>query len=153
MKISNYLKEELCIMELKSKNKEEIIKEISYEIKEKEGDINDIEKFVRDILERENLGSTGIGHGVAIPHARTEAISNFVIGFGRSLEGVDFNAIDGQKVSLIFLMGANPRQLNLYLRLLAELSKLLMNPSFRKELMEVKTSLEVIETIKRFEGK
>ncbi len=151
MKISEYFREEDCIMELKSKTKEEAIREIA-ETLYKKGKINDMDKLISDILEREELGSTGIGHGIAIPHARTEAVSDFVVGFGRSSRGIDFNSIDGEKVNLIFLMGANPNQLNLYLRLLAELSKFLMNASCRKELMEAKDASSVIEMVKRFEG-
>ncbi len=151
MKISEYFREEDCIMELKSKTKEEAIKEIA-EMLYKKGKVKDIDKFISDILEREELGSTGIGHGIAIPHARTEAVSDFVIGFGRSCSGIDFNSIDGEKVNFVFLMGANPSQLNLYLRLLAELSKFLMSASCRKELMEAKDASSVIEMVKRFEG-
>ena len=150
MKISKYLKADLCIMHMQAKTKEEAVKEISLKLAQ-EGKINDMDKFIRDILEREGLGSTGIGHGIAVPHARTGTVSDFVIGFGRSNEGIDFNAIDGDKVSLIFLMGANPKELNLYLRLLAELSKFLMKSSFRRELMEAESGDDVLAAIKRFE--
>ena len=150
MKISKYLKADLCIMQMQARTKEEAVKEISLKL-EQEGKIKDIDKFINDILERENLGSTGIGHGIAVPHSRTDIVSDFVIGFGRSKEGIDFNAIDGDKVNLIFLMGANPKELNLYLRLLAELSKFLMKASFRRELMEAKSGDDVVAAIKRFE--
>jgi len=150
MKISNYLKGDLCIMQMQAKTKEDAVKEISFKLS-KEGKINDMNKFINDILEREGLGSTGIGHGISIPHARTDTVSDFVIGFGRSTEGIDFSAIDGDKVNLIFLMGANPKELNLYLRLLAELSKFLMKASFRRELIDAKNGDDVIVAIKKFE--
>jgi len=137
-------------MQMQAKTKEEAVKEISLKLAQ-EGKINDMDKFIRDILEREGLGSTGIGHGIAVPHARTDTVSDFVIGFGRSSEGINFNAIDGENVNLIFLMGANPKELNLYLRLLAELSKFLMKASFRRELMEAKSGSDVITAIKKFE--
>jgi len=151
MRVSNYLKEEFCIMDLKATNKEEAIKEIALQLF-KGGNILNLNEFIEDVLERETLGSTGIGHSIAIPHARTDAVKNFVIGFGYSVVGIDFNSLDGQKANLIFLMGADPKELNLYLRLLAELSKLLMNSSFRRELMEARTAEEIIKTIKKFEG-
>ncbi len=150
MKISDYLKEEFCLMELKATTMEEAIGEIVSNL-EKSGKIKDKEKFVHDILEREALGSTGIGYQLAIPHARTEAIEGFVIGFARSLKGIDFKSLDGRKVNLIFLMGANPKDLSLYLRLLAELSKLLIDNTFRKTLLSVNTPKEVVEIFKRFE--
>ena len=89
---------------------------------------------------------------MAIPHSRTDVVDGFAIGFGRSKEGIDFKALDGDKVNLIFLMGANPQELNLYLRLLAELSRLLMENSFRKELLSAQSADEVIATIKKYEA-
>ncbi len=151
MRVSDYLKEDCCIMELKVAGKEEIVKEIASCLFSA-GKISDLEKFVKDVLERESLGSTGIGYGIAIPHARTTAASGFAIGFGKSGAGIEFKSIDGQKVNLIFLMGAAPNDLNLYLRLLAELSKLLMNASFRRELMSANTATELIAVIKNFES-
>ena len=77
----------------------------------------DKDKFIADVLEREELGSTGIGSNVGIPHARTGAVKGFVIGFGKSKEGIEFKSLDGEKVNLVFLMGADPGELNLYLRI------------------------------------
>lgn len=150
MKVSNYLKEKNCFLEIEAKTKEEAIKYLVEKL-EANGDISGKEQFVKDILEREGLGSTGIGNNVAIPHARTSSVKEFVIAFGRSSEGIDFEALDGQKVNIVFLMGANPKQLNLYLRLLAELSKLLMNESFRQQLLSARSAKEVIDIVKNFE--
>ncbi|MDD4183001.1 MAG: PTS sugar transporter subunit IIA [Candidatus Omnitrophica bacterium] len=151
MKISDYLKKEFCIMDLKATTKEQAIREVASCLTVN-GKIKDKERFILDILERESLGSTGIGHKVAIPHSRTDVVNGFAIGFGRSKEGIDFKALDGDKVNLIFLMGANPSELNLYLRLLAELSRLLMENSFRRELLSVNTGDEVIEIIRKYEA-
>ncbi|MCM8831875.1 MAG: PTS sugar transporter subunit IIA [Candidatus Omnitrophica bacterium] len=151
MRISDYLKNDFCVMNLVSKTKEDAIREISTNL-QKSGKINDLEKFISDILEREKLGSTGIGYNIAIPHSRTEAVDGFVIGFGRSIEGIDFKSLDGEKVNLIFLMGANPKELNMYLRLLAELSRFLIDNSFRKALLSASSPQEIIEIFKKFEG-
>jgi fructose-specific phosphotransferase system IIA component len=150
MKVSKYLKENDCVMDLNADTKEKAIREIAVQLSTVNKGL-DSDKFVEDILEREGLGSTGIGHNIAIPHARTDSVSGFVIGFGKSIEGIDFKSIDGKKVHLIFLMGASPKDLNFYLRLLAELSKLFMNPSFRRELMLAQTAQEVIAAITKFE--
>lgn len=150
MRVSNYLKEKFCFMALKAQNKDEAIREIASSL-DLSGKVIDQEKFVNDILERESLGSTGIGHNVAVPHARTPAVKGFVIGFGRSGLGIDFKALDEEKVNFIFLMGADPSELNLYLRILAELSKLLMNNSFRQALISASCAKEVIAIIKKFE--
>ena len=150
MVISDYLKEEYCLMDSKSQDKKGIIRELAQKLSVS-GRLIDLEKFISDVIGREELGSTGIGNEVAIPHARTEAVRGIVIGFGRSMEGIKFDALDGDKVKLIFLMGADLSQLSLYLRILAELSKLLMNSSFRRELILAQTPREVIKIINKFE--
>jgi len=148
--ISDYLKDKFCVMNIAADNKDDSIKEIAAVLAE-QGKLSDKETFVSDVLGRESLGSTGIGNNVAIPHARTSAVKGFVIGFGKSSQGINFESLDGEKVNLIFLMGADPSELNLYLRLLAELSRLLMNASFRQELISAETGKEVIEVIRKFE--
>ncbi|MCP4651797.1 MAG: PTS sugar transporter subunit IIA [Candidatus Omnitrophica bacterium] len=151
MRVSDYLKEECCCMDLVAQGKDEIIKEIADKVK-CGGNVVDENKFIADVLEREALGSTGIGNNVGIPHARTDAVKGFVIGFAKSKEGVDFKALDGQPVKLIFLMGADPKELNFYMRVLAELSKLLMNNAFREELLATTTPKDVVGVIKKFEN-
>ena len=138
-------------MELHTGDKQEVIRQLAEKMS-MSGAIVDGEKFIKDVLGREVLGSTGIGNGIAIPHARTEAVKGFVIGFGRSREGIDFSALDNEPVKLIFLMGASHKELNLYLRMLAELSKLLMNSSFRNELLSAGTAHDVVQIIRKFES-
>ena len=124
MVVSDYLKEKFCLVDLQATDKDGSIKEIA-EVLVTAGKIIDEKSFIEDVLEREELGSTGIGNNVGIPHARTKAVKGFVIGFGRSKAGIEFKALDGEKVNLVFLMGADPSELNLYLRILAELSSYL----------------------------
>ena len=150
MKISDYLKPEFCIMELKASAKDEVIREIA-SVLAKSPMVKDTEKFIADILERERLGSTGIGNNVAIPHSPTESVDGFVIAFARCADGIDFQSLDGEKVSLIFMMGTSPQELNLYLKLLAKLSKLLIESSFRRELLSAATPQQIIDTFRRFE--
>ncbi len=150
MVVSDYLKEKFCLVDLKATDKEGAIKEVAG-VLGAAGKIIDQEVFIGDVLEREELGSTGIGNNVGIPHARTKAVKGFVIGFGRSTSGIEFKALDGEKVNLIFLMGADPGELNLYLRILAELSKLLMNNAFREALISANSAAEVIAVVRKFE--
>ncbi len=151
MAVSGILKKRCCILDLKVKNKKEAICEIAKELN-KTKKIKNYQQFIKDVLAREKLGSTGIGNKIAIPHARTSSVKDIVIGFGRVEAGVDFKSLDGEKVKLIFLMGANPNQLNLYLRILAEISKLLMNEGFRQSLLEADDTDKIISTIKHFEN-
>ncbi|MFO8052455.1 MAG: PTS sugar transporter subunit IIA [Candidatus Omnitrophota bacterium] len=151
MAVSSILRKESCILELEAKNKKEAISKIGEKLK-KTKKIKNYSQFMKDVLAREKLGSTGIGNKIAIPHARTDSVKDIVIGFGKIKPGIDFNALDGEKVNLIFLMGASPKQLNLYLRILAEISKLLMNEGFRQTLLEAKDAEKIIKTIKHFEN-
>jgi fructose-specific phosphotransferase system IIA component len=150
MAVSSILRKECCILDLEATNKKNAISEIGEKLK-KTKKIKNYPQFIKDVLAREKLGSTGIGNRIAIPHARTNSVKDIVIGFGKTKKGIDFNALDGEKVNLIFVMGANTKQLNLYLRILAEISKLLMNEGFRQTLLEAKDSNKIIDTIKHFE--
>ncbi|MBN3040820.1 MAG: PTS sugar transporter subunit IIA [Candidatus Omnitrophica bacterium] len=150
MLVSQYLKEKFCILELGSDTKEGAVREIADKL-ESTNKITNKEKFIDDVLEREHLGSTGIGNSIGIPHARTDSVKGFVMGFGRSSKGIEFKALDGVRVKLIFLMGADPGELNLYLRILAELSKLLMDQSFRDALLSASSEAEIIKILKKFD--
>jgi PTS system fructose-specific IIC component len=150
MTVSDYLSEKFCILDLKATDKESAIKEVAA-VLSAGGKLIDSQAFIADVLEREELGSTGIGNNVSIPHARTKAVKGFVIGFGRSTSGIEFKALDGEKVKLIFLMGADPSELNLYLRILAELSKLLMSNAFRQALLTADSAAEIIAAVRKFE--
>jgi len=152
MIVSDYLDEKFCVMNLEAEDTKGAVKEITEKLAGS-GKLLNQEKFIKDVLERESLGSTGIGNNVAIPHARTDAVRGFIIGFGKSKTGIEFNALDGDKVRLVFLMGADPDELNLYLRILAELSKLLMNNFFRQALVSAANEKEVMDIIKKFEKK
>ncbi len=144
------LKKECCLMDLQASTRDEAIREMS-EMLVKAGQVLDKEVFIKDILEREERGTTGIGLQVAVPHAPTEAVDNFVLGFGRSEKGLDFASMDGDKVHLVFIMGTNPEKLVAYLKYLAALSRLLRKSEFRKALMEAATAEEVLKAFKKFE--
>ena len=98
-------------------------------------------------MERERLGSTGIGEGVAIPHGKFHGITEPIISFGRSLKGLDFESMDGQPVFLFFLLVAPENSASIHLKALARIAKILKNSSLRKSLMEVTTREEIYEAI------
>lgn len=150
MKISAFLQKESCVLDLQSSTKEEAIIEIINQLV-RAGKVLDKHRLVNDIMVREKLGSTGIGHKIAIPHSPTEGVEGFVIGFGRCAAGIDFNSIDADKVNLIFLMATNPAELNIYLKLLAKLSKLLNEESFRDELIAARSTDEIINIFQKYE--
>lgn len=96
----------------------------------------DIEDFTERVLERERMQSTGLGHGVAVAHGRTEQVTEPVVALGISREGIDFEAIDGHPVHLVFVIANHPDQQVFYLRILSKLATLGRNADFRAELLD-----------------
>jgi len=153
MKIKGLLEEPLITMDLKVKEKGKVIEEL-VQLLVNAGKITSPQakkEILQALLQREALTSTGIGYGVAIPHAKTDAVSDVLMAFGRSKEGVDFEALDGQPVYLFFLVVAATDRTNEYLKLLAAIASLLKSESVRKALQEAKTAKEVLELIHKHE--
>jgi fructose PTS system EIIBC or EIIC component len=150
MKLTDFLRPEFCVVDLKAGNKEAAIRELA-SVLSSSGKVNNQEDFIKHIMERESLGSTGIGNRVAIPHAPTQSVNGLAVAFGRSVNGVDFQSLDGDEVNLIFLLGTNPDNLGIYLKFLATLSRLLNNLQFREEFMAADSAESIIEVLKKHE--
>lgn len=144
-----YFDEQLFLPDLKAQTKDEILEEI-------------VEQFVdvkylknKDIVlemlnQRELLGSTGIGKGIAIPHGRTTSASDIMIAFARSTEGIEYDAIDGKPVHLIFMIIAPPQdENNMYLPILGKMVEILSKSKVRNKLMSTETYSEFIEIISK----
>lgn len=118
----------------------------------KSGKINDVEKYRKGVYAREEEGTTGIGEGIAIPHCKSDAVSR--PGFAAMVikDGVDFDALDGEKVSLIFLIAAPNTEDNVHLDVLSKLSVLLMDENFTSGLRNAKTVEEFLSVIDRAEA-
>ncbi|MCX7927770.1 MAG: PTS sugar transporter subunit IIA [Candidatus Omnitrophica bacterium] len=149
-RLVDFLRPELCVMDLKAKNKEQAIRELA-DVLEKNGKIKDKADFIKHVLEREQLGSTGIGNRVAIPHAPTHSVDGIALCFGRSLEGIDFQSLDGQEVNAIFLIGTCPSDISTYLKILASLAQLVNQRQFLEEFLHASTVQELISVLKKFE--
>ncbi len=151
MKIVDYLKEDMLVLELKAEKKEDAIRELGTVIC-KSKSVIDSEKFISDVFEREEMCTTGIGNEVAIPHARTDNVKKFVVSFGRSLKGVEFESLDHKPVKLIFLMGT-PKSSGMkqYLHILAHLNRMLQKEDFRKQLLKANSPAGIIEIFKNEE--
>ena len=155
MNISEALRETCVIADLKGETKEEILRELVFSLKEI-GLIEHVEEAVKVILDREKLGSTGIGDGVAIPHGKMKKLQNVLCAFGRSSKGIDFGAVDGQPVRIFFLLLAPEESTGLHLKMLSRISRIVRDASFRKKLMEEVNTLQVykdiVEEDKKFSG-
>jgi len=151
MKISDHISEKTICLDLENTTKDDVIRELSELLKESEY-VTDFDVFLKDVFEREKLGATGIGNGIAIPHARTDAVHNIIIAFGRSSQGIDFNGVDDKPAKLVFLMGTPKKDVNKYLQVLAHLTRLLKKESFRQQLLEAQNADEILNAIKEIEG-
>lgn len=149
-KLSALLIPEAIILNLKAQDKIGVIRELA-ELLVQKGLITDSEEFYAAILKRENLESTGIGQGIAIPHARTKAVRQLVLAFGRSATGVDFNSLDGKPCYDVFLIAAPEEKKSEYIATLARLSRFLRREEVRSDLARAGSPEEVIEIIRRYE--
>ena len=151
IKITDYITEDLVDLDLKSKNREGILIELS-ELLEKSPNITGEEKDIyKALVDREKLGSTGIGKGVAIPHAKTESATGLTVAFGVSKEGIDFNSLDEEEVHLFFVFASPNKDSQIYLKVLARISRLIREEEFRESLFNCKTPKEVIDCIREKE--
>jgi fructose-specific phosphotransferase system IIA component len=150
VKLSKLMSKDLISLELKAKEKEDAIQEM-VDLISKSNSITDKREVLNTILEREKKGTTGIGDGVAVPHGRTKGAKRIVVAFSRSRDGVNFEAMDGKAVHLIFMVIAPEEEEEGYLKLMAQIAHILNKPQNRKSLLEAKNEGEVIKRIKEME--
>ena len=150
MKIEDLLSPDLMIMDLKATTQEEAIKEMA-NLEVKQGVVNNEEEFIKSIWAREKESTTGIGEGIAMPHARNKYINRAAVLFAKSFKGIDYKALDGQPVHLFFMITAPAGADNTHLQALAKLSSLLINPDVVNALKAATTPEEVIDIFKKAE--
>lgn len=151
MKIVDLLKVESIDLQAKPTNKAEAIDKL-IELMERGGNLLDKAEYRACVLRREEEGSTGIGEGIAIPHAKTSAVRAPGLAAMLVKEGVDFDSLDGEPAKLFFLIAAPDTEDNVHLDLLSHLSMLLMNDDFRSELQEAKSAQDFLAVIDKYEN-
>lgn len=146
MKLSTIVPYEAIIAELKSTDKESVLTEMT-ETLAAAGRIakSSVKSVVKALMSREELGSTGIGRGVAVPHAKHESVTGLVAAFGRSKPGIEFAALDGQPVHLVFLLLSSKDSSGQHLEALARIARLARNDRFCRFLREAKDAKELAE--------
>ena len=150
MKLSDFINKRLINLSLQAKGKKETLEELAA-LLVGQRIIPDRERLIKVLLERESLGSTGVGNGIAIPHAKTDLTKKIIIAFGRSDKGIDFDSLDKKPVHLVFLIIAPEETHETYLRVLARISRLLHEERIRKELRAAQSPHQVISLIKKEE--
>ncbi len=146
MKILDVLKKESIISNLKSRDKKGILEELVAPI----ALITEINNkdFVRVLMDREKLGSTGIGGGIGIPHGKLKQLESLALGFGLSRKGVDFESMDNLPTHIFFLLVTPENSTGLHLKMLARISKILKHDNFKEKLLNATSSDEIFSIIK-----
>ena len=167
MDISRFLKPELIKLEMEAeiesdpdsqvhpdkllwRRKQAILCEL-VELLERSGRVGNPRKLLVDFLNREKKASTGIGHGIAVPHIRSMQAKELIMGLARSGKGYDFDSMDNGSVHLFFVMAAPPYDDALYLKVFKALAQMLRFDDFREELLEASSEYEIIRAIKKME--
>jgi fructose-specific phosphotransferase system IIA component len=150
MKVFELLDENFILTDFKSDEKEAVINELIDLYKENDK-VNDIEKVRTAILDREKIMSTGVGKGFAIPHGKTNAVNDVIAAFGKTTRDIDYDALDGNPVHLVFLLVGRDDMVSKHIKLLSRISRLMNKDEFRERLVDSNSKEEIIKIFKEEE--
>jgi PTS system nitrogen regulatory IIA component len=148
MKVADFLDPRAVVEELNARNKKEVLEELCDALISLEPSLAR-DRMVGILLDRERLGSTGVGEGVAIPHGKLGELTHLIACFGRSPQGIEFQAVDRKPVHLFFLLFAPENSAGIHLKALAKISRLLKRPNLRESLMAAPTKEEIFSILTR----
>lgn len=152
MKLTEFVSKKAIIPNLKAKDKKSAIQELVQAMRKTyDGERFVTAEIVDAIIQREKIGSTGVGNGVGVPHAKLDSIKNVIGAFGRSSAGLDFNAVDGEKVHLVFLILAAPSKSEGYLQALQKVMTAIKRPNVVKFLKRAKSAKDIDEIFREIE--
>lgn len=143
MRVSEILSKEFIIADLNSTDKESAINEI-IDLFINDPRVDDIEKVRQAVLDREKIMSTGVGKGFAIPHGKTDSVKEIIAAFGRKKDGIEYDALDGNPVNLIFLLVGRDTMISAHIKLLSRVSRMMNKDDFRLRLLNAETSEEIM---------
>jgi len=149
--LGSLLREDRVILNLEVQDKWEAIRRLAETFRGSQ-EILDFPKFLEDVKEREALQTTGVGDAVALPHARSASVKSLIVAVGVTRFPLEFEALDGQPVRLVFLMGVPNEDAAQYIKLLAYLAKTVCKPELRDRLTEAPNAASLIEVLRAVEG-
>lgn len=144
MKVLDLLKKEFTIADLKGEKKEDVINEL-IDLFQKDPRVLDIDKVRDCVLEREQIMSTGVGKGFAIPHGKTNAVTDILAAFGKTGRPIEYDSLDGQPVHLVFLLVGKDNLVSKHIKLLSRISRMMNKDDFREQLMHANSVNEILE--------
>ena len=151
MRLSDILKPQDIKIPLEAKTKTDAIAEL-VNLLAANGEVGDPKKVLEAVLDREATRTTGIGNGLAIPHGKCPGVENLVMAIGKTATPIDFQAIDGRPVTLIWLLGSPPDKTGQHIHALARISRLMTIDKFRQALLAAKDAQEMFDTIVKQES-
>ena len=151
MKISDILEENLVMASLPGATKEEIINSM-IDLISQSSKVLDKAKVRTAVYDREKIMSTGVGNGFAIPHGKTDAVSDVVAAFGVTANPIDYQSLDDKPVRLVFLLVGKESMVGPHIKLLSRISRLMNKEDFRNHLLELKTSQAILEAFRHEEA-
>ncbi len=146
MRITDLLKKDTIILNLSATNKKQVINELVRQL-DVAGKLKDRKGYHEAIMKREEQSTTGIGEGIAIPHAKSAAVKEAALCFGRSINGIDYESLDGQPARLFFMIAAPDGANDTHLDTLSKLSSMLMYDDFRQAIMQAASAEEILSII------
>lgn len=146
MKILDVLRKEAVVLDLKAREKKGVIEELVAPLAEISGVASG--DLVKVLMERERLGSTGIGGGIGIPHGKLKGLESLIVGFGLSRKGVDFESMDGRPTHIFFLLVTPENSIDVHLKLLSQISRILKNDLLKQRLRNAQTSDDILDIIR-----
>lgn len=146
--LSDFISKRNIILNLHARSRDEAIQQLA-SVLQKNGDVSNAHSFYQDVLQRESLTTTGIGNNIAIPHGKSASVLHSTMLFARNSHDLEWHALDGHKVNLIFLMAVSPEaKKDAHLKMLAKLSGKLMDDDFVHAIKAAKTTDDVLKIIK-----
>ena len=150
MKVFELLDEKFILTDFKSVEKDSVINEL-IDLYKGIDKVNDIEMVRTAILDREKIMSTGVGKGFAIPHGKTNAVNDVIAAFGKTTNDIDYDALDGKPVHLVFLLVGRDDMVSKHIKLLSRISRLMNKDEFRERLINANSKEEIINIFKEEE--
>jgi PTS system fructose-specific IIC component len=144
MKVYELLDTKNILTEFKSENKDDVINELVDLLKGDER-VSDLEEIRKCVFEREEKMSTGVGKGFAIPHGKTNSVTDILAAFGKSEKPIDYNSLDGEPVHLVFLLIGKENLLAKHIKLLSRISRMMNNEEFRKRLVQAESKESILK--------
>ena len=144
MKVSELLNPGVIISDLKGNKKEDVINEL-VDLFKNDSRVQDLDKVRSAVLDREKIMSTGVGKGFAIPHGKTNSISDIIAAFGKTRNPVDYDALDNQPVHLVFLLVGKDNLVSKHIKLLSRISRMMNKDDFRNSLLEANSVEEILD--------